>query len=61
METVTEQREEADQDESSSKYASIPTQFLYGTGTFTDEREERDQDKSNHAYMSLPVDSRVQV
>ncbi len=51
--TVTNTREEADQDVRNSWYRAVPTRFARGE-TFTKQQEETDQDESSQVYGAMP-------
>lgn len=53
IKTVTNTREESDQDVRNEPYSAIPTRSLLAK-TFTEGREEPDQDKSGRVYGAVP-------
>jgi hypothetical protein len=54
IKTITNTREESDQDVQNESYSAIPTSSLL-TKTITKTREESDQDESDYAYRVVPV------
>ena len=53
--TITETREESDQDYGNEEYCAIPKQDS-DWKTFTKTREEPDQDKSSRRYATIPTE-----
>ncbi|MFA5292064.1 MAG: hypothetical protein WC496_03425 [Phycisphaerae bacterium] len=56
--TITNTREESDQDPGNKQYCAIPSHVSYGTKTHTFTREEPEQDESSHKYALMPVSTR---
>lgn len=52
--TVTNTREESDQDYGNDQFYAIPKQNALGTMTQTFTREESDQDEGNEEYCAIP-------
>ena len=55
--TITNTREESDQDYGNNQFYAIPKQNTWGTMTQTFTIEESDQDEGNEQYCAIPMQS----
>ena len=53
--TVTNTREESDQDIGDKEYCAIPMHISCGTKTLTEQREEPEQDESCRKHVAIPL------